>query len=119
MNEVNLIGRICTDTNLKTTAGGNEVCSFRLAVDRRTKEKETDFIPCVAWGQTATFISRWFAKGQLIALNGSIQSRQYEDRNGQKREAHEVRINHAEFCGAKQKREDFEELTVDEPLPWE
>src|SRR5690554_330063 len=87
MNNVVLMGRICNAPELKHTQSGNAVTSFNLAVDRRFNKEETDFITIVAWRKTAEFVCNYFNKGSLIALQGSIQTRQYEDRQGNKRTA--------------------------------
>ena len=78
----------------------------RLAVERNYQpkgaaEKQADFIPCVAWRQTAEFISRYFTKGRMIAVEGSLQSRNYEDKNGQKRTAYEVIVDQAYFADSR------------------
>lgn len=70
-----------------------------MAIDRRSKEKATDFINCVAWRQTAEFVSKYFAKGRMIAVVGSIQSRNYTDRDGNNRTAVEVVVDEVSFCG--------------------
>ena len=105
LNEVILMGRLTAAPDLKTTAGGTNVTSFTLAVDRRYKsqdgEKKTDFIPCVAWRETADFITRYFSKGDLIAIVGELQTRKYKDKNDNERAAFEVNVNTASFCGGK------------------
>ena len=86
INVAVIMGRLTADPELKTTQGGNSVCSFTVAVDRnyapQGQDRKTDFINVVAWRQTAEFVSKWFRKGQMIALQGPIQVRNYEDRNG-------------------------------------
>lgn len=105
MNNVTLIGRICNDIEMKTTTNGVEVISFCLAVDRKFKnangEKQTDFINIVAWRKTAEFIYKYFSKGQQIAITGNIQTRNYEDKQGNKRTAFEVVADNVYFCGSK------------------
>lgn len=105
MNLVVLKGRPTTDIELKTTQNGTSVTSFCLAVDRsysgKGQERQTDFINCVAWRNTAEFISKWFSKGSLMLVNGELQVRNYEDKNGNKRQAVEVIISNAEFCESK------------------
>lgn len=104
LNEVILMGRLTAAPDLKTTTSGNSVTSFSLAVDRRytqNGEKKADFIPCVAWRSTAEFITKYFNKGDLIAVIGEIQTRNYEDKNKNKRTAVEVNVNEASFCGGK------------------
>ena len=104
LNSVTLMGRLVADPELKTTQNGTSVASFRLAVERNYQpkgaaEKQADFIPCVAWRQTAEFIGKYFAKGRMIAVEGSLQSRNYEDKNGQKRTAIEVIVERVHFTG--------------------
>ena len=106
LNRVILMGRLVADPELRQTTSGISVATFRIAVDRnyQTKgaaEKQADFIPCVAWRQTADFISRYFAKGRMIALEGSLQSRNYEDKTGVKRTAYEVIVDQAYFADSK------------------
>lgn len=105
MNKVMLIGFLTRDPEAKTTSSGNTVCSFTIAVRRRFKdangEYQSDFINCVAWKQTATFISSYFHKGSKIAITGNIQTRTYEDQNGQKRYVTEVIVDEAEFVESK------------------
>lgn len=97
MNYVLLLGRMVADPEIKQTQTGLSVCSFRLAVDRQGKDKGADFITCTAWRNTADFISKYFHKGTPIVITGSIQTRQYEDKTGNKRTATEVLVNSAEF----------------------
>lgn len=105
MNIVVLKGRTTSDIELKTTTNGTYVASFTLAVDRaytpKGQERQTDFIQCVAWRNTAEFISKWFSKGDMMAVSGEWQTRTYEDKNGNKRTANECVISNAEFCGGK------------------
>ncbi|MBQ8605095.1 MAG: single-stranded DNA-binding protein [Clostridia bacterium] len=105
LNKVILTGRLTATPELKTTTGGNSVTSFSIAVQRQFKSADgnyqTDFINIVAWRNTAEFITRYFEKGQLIAIVGSIQTRSYEDRNGQKRTAFEVVAEEAQFVESK------------------
>ena len=100
-----IMGRLTTDPELKTTTNGISVTSFTVAVDRNYRpegeERQTDFINVVAWRQTAEFVTRYFRKGQMIAVQGSIQVRGYEDRNGNKRNAVEIVADTVSFCGSK------------------
>lgn len=86
MNSVNLTGRITKDPELKKTASGKDTISFTLAVDRQIKDangnKQTDFIPCVAWNQTAVYMSQWVRRGDLLETQGKIQTRNYQDQSG-------------------------------------
>ena len=105
INNVTLMGRLTAIPELKRTQSGTSVTSFNIAVDRnyqkQGEEKKTDFITCVAWRNTADFITKWFGKGDTIAVTGEIQTRNYEDKNGNKRTAVEVLVNQASFCGGK------------------
>lgn len=106
LNSVTLMGRLVADPELKTTQNGTSVASFRLAVERNYQakgaaERQADFIPCVAWRQTAEFIGKYFGKGRMIAVEGSLQSRNYEDKNGQKRTAYEVIVDQAYFADSR------------------
>lgn len=103
MNSVCLLGRLTADPELRQTPNGVFVASFSVAVNRpysnASGERQADFINCVAWRQTAEFISRYFKKGNMIGLNGSIQTRTYQDKDtGKNRTAFEVIINNAYFA---------------------
>ena len=100
-NTVIIQGRFTKEPEVKTTAGGTVICSFQLACDRKSKDKQTDVIPFVSFGKTAEFISRYFHKGEMAIINGQLQSRNYEAQDGSKRTAYEVYVNSCSFCGAK------------------
>lgn len=136
-NKVILIGNLCADPELKTTANGISVTSFNLAVARRKtakgQEPQTDFFPIVAWRGTAEFISKFFNKGKSILIVGSLQTRSWTDNDGNKRYVTEVVADEAQFV---EKKSDssaenttsaspyatakvaFEEQTADEDLPF-
>ena len=105
LNSIIIMGRLTADPELRSTSSGLSVTSFTVAVDRgyvrAGEEKKTDFIPVVAWRQTADFVSKYFRKGSMIAVQGSLQSRSYEDKNGNKRVAYEVIADQVSFCGSK------------------
>ena len=105
INTVALMGRLTYDPELRTTNTGISVISFQIAVDRnyqaQGQERQADFIDCVAWRQTADFISRYSRKGSMIAVEGSIQTRNYTDKNGNNRKAVEVVANNVSFCGSR------------------
>lgn len=102
MNNVTLMGRLTADPELKHTNNDTAVTSFSIAVDRpMSKEKAADFINVVAWRKTAEFIVKYFHKGSMIALQGYLQTRRYEDKDGNKRTAYDVVANNVEFCGGK------------------
>ncbi|WP_270739796.1 single-stranded DNA-binding protein [Massilioclostridium coli] len=104
LNNVVLMGRLTADPELKQTYNGVSVLSFCIAVDRpysKDGNQQADFINVVAWRQTAEFVSKYFSKGQMIALEGCIQTRPYEDKNGNNRIAFEVIARRVCFCGGK------------------
>lgn len=105
LNVVAIMGRLVADPELRTTTQGNSVCSFRIACDRsyvqQGQERQADFIDIVAWRQQAEFVSRHFQKGSMIAVEGSLQTRNYQDKNGNSRTAVEVVANNISFAGAK------------------
>ncbi len=104
LNTAIIMGRLTADPELRTTQSNLSVTSFTVAVDRNYKngdERQTDFINCVAWRGTADFVSRYFQKGQMIAVQGSIQTRNYEDKKGNKRTAVEIVADNVSFCGEK------------------
>ncbi len=105
INSVVLIGRLTADPELKTTAQGTSFCRFSIAVDReftrQGEERQTDFINIVAWRQNADFISKYFNKGKLIGIQGSIQTGRYTDRDGNTRNSFDVVVNRASFIGPK------------------
>lgn len=100
-----IMGRLTSDPELRTTGSGVSVTSFCVAVDRSYvkpgEDRQADFINVVAWRQTADFVTRYFHKGSMIAIQGSIQTRSYEDKNGNKRTAVEVVADNVSFCGSK------------------
>lgn len=105
LNWTTLIGRLVADPELKTTNSGKSVATFRIAVDRafvkQGEQRQADFITIVAWGNQALFVSRYFSKGSMIAIQGRIQTRNFEDGNGNKRTAFEVVATEISFCGGK------------------
>ena len=104
MNNVSLIGRLTAPPTLQNTLNGTSVCRFTIAVDRRFKKEgqpTADFIPVVAWRQTAEFVAKYFTKGSRIAVIGSIQTRSWDDDEGQRHYATEVVADNVEFCESK------------------
>lgn len=105
LNIVAIMGRLVADPELCTTTQGNSVCSFRIACDRsyvqQGQERQADFIDIVAWRQQADFVSRYFQKGSMIAIDGRLQTRNYQDKNGNSRTAVEVVANNISFAGSK------------------
>lgn len=105
LNIVAIMGRLVYDPELKTTPQGTSVCSFRIACDRsytqKGQQRQADFIDVVAWRQSAEFVSKYFQKGSMIAIEGSLQTRQYQDKQGNNRTAVEVLANQISFAGPK------------------
>ena len=106
LNHITIMGRLTRDPELRMTQSQAQVASFTLAVDRDFGgrdggEKQTDFIDCVAWRQTAEFVSKYFRKGDMIIVSGRLQTRNYEDKNGQKRKVTEVIATNFNFAGNK------------------
>lgn len=144
LNCVTLMGRLTADPELRTTTSGRSVCTFSIAVERSYakpgEQRQADFINIVAWENSANFVTRYFSKGSMIAIRGEIQTRSYEDKNGNKRTAFEVIAREVSFCGSKAETgtgnynaaaaaapaptyqtaapSDFEEITDDEDLPF-
>ena len=139
-NKSILIGRMVADPELRTTPNGVSVCSFRIAVNRPYSKDggKADFIDIVAWRERAEFVCRYFSKGKPILVEGSIQTRNYEDKNGSKRTAVEVVADNCRFVESKKDSEqvsrpaqkaadvyagsaesqDFEEIQDDGDLPF-
>lgn len=125
LNEIILMGRLTRDPELRHTQSGTAVASFALAVDRDYKgqsgERETDFIDVVAWRNTAEFVSRYFHKGRMAVVKGSLQVRDWTDRDGNKRRSYEVLADSVYFADSKRATSDsdatpgeFRELPADE-----
>ncbi len=112
LNKAILCGRLTKDPELRSSQSGVSICSFSVAVPRKYKkegeERQVDFINCVAFRQTADFISRYFNKGNLISIDGSIQTRSWEDNDGKKRYATEVVVNDAGFVEGKKEQQSFD-----------
>ena len=112
LNTITICGRICNELELKTTPSGVEVISFAVACERDFKDKDgnkqTDFIDVVAFRNTAVFLNNYFAKGRMIIVDGKLQTRNWEDKNGNKRKAVEIVADNVYFadskteCGANQ-----------------
>lgn len=120
LNHIVLQGRLTKDVEIRHTQSEKAVASFSIAVDRG-RDNGADFINCVAWQQTAEFISKYFSKGDMILVEGRLTSRSYEDKAGNKRTAFEVVVGNVNFCGSKSNGEKkqtadvvFEEIEGDE-----
>ena len=104
LNVVVLTGRLTADPELKTTSSGIAVCSFSIAVERRYRsgeERQVDFINIVAWRASAEFVAKYFKLGQMIAVEGSLQSRRYQDKDGKNRTIYEVVASNVQFADFK------------------
>ena len=121
LNKAVLMGRLTADPELRRTQNNTAVTSFALAVERafaHGKERQTDFLDVVAWGKTAEFAARWFRKGMLVAVSGRLQSRNWEDKQGQKRksvviiaeELHFAEPKRKDASGADDGADDFREM---------
>ena len=116
MNNVSLIGRLTAPPALQNTLNGTSVCRFSIAVDRRFKKEgqpTADFIPVVAWRQTAEFVSKYFTKGSRIAVIGSIQTRSWDDDDGQRHYLTEVIADNVEFCESKKNQSADNPMTTE------
>ena len=127
LNHSVIMGRFVRDPEIRRTNSGKAVTSFTIACDKPGKDSGASFIECVAWEKTADFIGNYFAKGSAIIVEGRLESRQYETKDGQKRTVTEVVVAQAHFCEKKKEEEptktnaptDFALLdTNDEALPF-
>ena len=100
-----IMGRLVADPQLRQTTTGKNVASFRIACDRGRRDpngqNQADFLDVVAWDRTAEFVCRYFQKGSLIAVDGRLQTRSYQDKNGNNRQAVEIVANNVNFTGPK------------------
>ena len=96
-----LIGRLTADPERKTTPQGTTLCNFRIAVERAYKDgdgnRKVDFINCIAWRNTGDFVSQYFQKGKAIGVEGTIETRDYTDKDGIKRNVFEINVEHCFF----------------------
>ena len=132
LNKVILGGRITADPELKQTPQGVSVTSFSVAINRRGKEQQTDFINCIAWRQTAEIICKFFKKGSSICIVGNIQVRTWNDNSGNKRYATEIIADEVYFVDSKDEQSSpgapsfmtapstpqFEEISPEDDLPF-
>lgn len=139
LNVAVLMGRLCADPELKHTPNNITVTKFTIATDRdyspKGQDKQTDFIDIVAWRNTAEFVCKYFRKGQLVAVQGAIQTRTYTDKDGNKRKAFELVADSVHFAESKKDNknqntgtnqspdittdnEGFEEVPTDDDLPF-
>lgn len=117
LNVCIITGRLTRDPELRMTQSQKDVASFTLAVDRDYQQqgepRETDFIPCVAWGKTAEFVSKWFTKGSMAQVYGRLQLRKWTDRDGNKRETAEVVAERVYFGERRQQEQKLPNALVD------
>lgn len=129
VNNVTLMGRLVKDPEIRYTTDGKAIARFTLAVDRRFvkqgEQRQADFINIVAFRQTAEFVGKYFVKGQLVAVVGSIQTRSWDGDDGQKQYATEVIVNEVHFCGDKRepgkqesKSQDDDFIPVEDDSPF-
>ena len=122
LNHIDLMGRLVADPELRKVGDDVSVVSFRMAVDRDRKNKDTgereaDFINVSAWRSTADFIAQYFAKGDMIVVSGRLQSRMYEDKDGNKRSAYDV-VADTVYFGSSKKESDQTAAAGDDELPF-
>jgi single-strand DNA-binding protein len=105
LNDITLLGRLTRDPELRRTGSGIAVANFIVAVERDfagpNKEKETDYIDCVAWRNTGEFVNKYFRKGSMIAVKGRLEIRKWTDKDGNSRKSAEVNVENAYFGGSK------------------
>lgn len=137
LNTITICGRICNELELKTTPTGTEVLSFAVACERDYKdkdgEKQTDFIDVVTFKNTAVFVNKYFAKGRMAIINGRLQTRTWQDKDGNKRKAVEIIADNVYFGDSNNNqanarkgtqenfacdKDDFEEVEMEEGLPF-
>jgi len=120
MNHVNMIGRLTRDPEVKTTPNGVTVCSFGIAVPKEKVKDQANFFNCVAWRQTGENIGKYFEKGKMIAISGSINNNEWTDKNGSKHHDQEIVVDKFYFCDSRSKpAEDFPVVeTEDGELPF-
>ena len=118
MNKAILVGNLTKEPEQRTTSSGIAVTSFTVAVRRRYKDADgnyqADFVNCVAWRSTAEFVAKYFTKGSRIGVVGTIQTRTYNDQNGNKRYVTEVVADEVEFAGSKTQNQDMQKPTEQE-----
>lgn len=100
INRTILQGRLCADPEMRRTNNGTAVCSFRVAWSETVKDRETKlFLNCVAWQGTAEMICKYFCKGKELAVEGRLSTREYDDRDGNRRSVTEMTVDRVHFCG--------------------
>lgn len=117
LNNISIMGRLTADPEVRQTPNGVSVCSFTIANDKDFKRDgdAPNWIDCVAWRNNAEFIGKYFKKGSLIVVTGSLQTRQYQDKNGNNRKATEIVVNQQYF--AESKKDDADVQAHETPAP--
>ncbi len=105
MNSVQVIGRLGKDPESRTTTGGQNVCTFSIAVDAG-KGKDADWFDVVAWGELAQTCSQYLAKGRQVAVTGRLQTRSYDAKDGTKRKVVEIVAGRVDFLGGREQKQD-------------
>ena len=117
LNKIILVGRLTKDVELRATANGVSVANFTVAIQRKFKdangERQSDFINCVAFGKTADFLKSWFSKGAMLSVEGRIQVRNYEDKDGKKVYVTEVVAEDVGFVGGKKEQAEEKEAEME------
>lgn len=105
INNIVLMGRLTYEPEVRVTTSGVNVSAFQIACDRqyqsKTQEKQTDFIDCIAWRNSAEFLERYFHKGDMIAIQGTLETNNYTDKDGNRRKSTQVNVSQISFCGSK------------------
>ena len=109
MNSICITGNLTRDIELKSSQSGLSVCTFTLAVKRPHTAETTDFVPCVAWRQSADFLAKYARKGNRVGVTGVLTSRMYEDRDGKKRTFYEVTASAVELLGSRVKSQNADQ----------
>lgn len=118
MNKCILTGRLTADPELKTTKNEKTVCTFTIAVDRKIKTADgqtADFFDCAAWNKTGEFVNKYFTKGKMICLDGSIQTRKWKSDKGETHTGIQIKVDSVEFCGDKSSDGKVENNTGNKP----
>lgn len=109
LNRITVQGRLTRDPEVNATTNQTVYCRFQIASERnfggQDGQKQTDFLPCVAWKQKAQFLGQYFHKGDMILISGTLQSRQYDDSQGQKKTSYEILVDEIDFCGGRREEE--------------
>lgn len=118
INNIVLMGRLTYEPEVRVTTSGVSVSAFQIACDRqyqsKTQERQTDFIDCIAWRNSAEFLERYFHKGDMIAVQGTLETNNYTDKDGNRRKSTQVNVNQISFCGSKSSQNNG---TYQQPAP--